>query len=127
MSTDISLSFFFLSSSNRWEFDVPASAHGRDRRDEAGADQSHYELHCLQIQPLWEGHEGESHVWKRFHPFLSEQGIHEHSGVVCSDVHTLTSVSRSAMEMGEEYEGLEMCFCRIGDVGILIPKDLFNL
>lgn len=42
-------------------------------------------------------------------------------------MYTLMSVKRSTMEMREEYEVLEMCRCRIGDVGILFPKDLFNL
>lgn len=31
------------------------------------------------------------------------------------------------MEMGEEYKGLKMYHCRIRDIGILFPKDLFNL
>lgn len=46
----------------RWQPAVPASADGGNRRDEAGADQSHCQLHRLQTQPLRERHEGESPV-----------------------------------------------------------------
>ena len=52
----------FLFSFIRWVSDVPASADGRNRWDEAGADQSHPQLHCYQTQPLWERHKGESPV-----------------------------------------------------------------
>lgn len=47
---------------------------------------------------------------------------------MCLDVHTLTSVRKSTIEMREEYGvGLEKSCCRIEDVGVLFPKDLFSL
>lgn len=46
----------------RWIPAVSASAHGGDRWDEDGADQSHPQLHSSKVQPLREGPEGESPV-----------------------------------------------------------------
>ncbi|XP_066171013.1 glutathione S-transferase 3 isoform X3 [Sylvia atricapilla] len=53
-----------LQGESRWVPDVSAGAHGGDRWDEDGADQSHPQLHCSKVQPLWEGPEGKSFVLK---------------------------------------------------------------
>ena len=46
----------------RWIPAVSASANGRDRWNEDGAEQSHWQLHSNEVQPLREGPEGESPV-----------------------------------------------------------------
>lgn len=50
---------------------VPASANGGNGWNEAGADQSHSQLYCHQIQPLWERHKGESPVRYFFCSFMN--------------------------------------------------------